>query len=230
MTPNVVMMAIAIITLLVLGATARWSHNVLLRTLLVYLVALAITVWATGAMERGVGSRWLTSAESWGENLGRYLGMLVWSSVAWGIARWVRRGREIREQRRRQQEVHDRARGAPPKASISLSKGRIIDKYTLRRPRLNAPGRAESNTMSREHADDRQIDCHETVTVHRRGKTFGGGEVWRGPLFQAIRTVMAMPPDQQHLASIYFYDDDATIITFTDIKEIAERADFQSQG
>jgi len=36
--------------------------------------------------------------------------------------------------------------------------------------------------------------------------------------------------DQQHLASIYFYDDDATIITFTDIKEIAERADFPSRG
>jgi hypothetical protein len=58
-----------------------------------------------------------------------------------------------------------------------------------------------------------------------------GGEVWRGPLFQAICTVMAMPPDQQHLASIYFYDgDDETIITFTDNKEIAERADFPSQG
>jgi hypothetical protein len=42
---------------------------------------------------------------------------------------------------------------------------------------------------------------------------------------------MAMPPDQQHLASIYFYDgDDETIITFTDIKEIAEQADFPSQG
>jgi|SRR6185295_5981473 len=126
MTPNVVMMAIAIITLLVLGATARWSHNVLLRTLLVDLVALAITVWATGAMERGFGSRWLTSAESWGENLGRYLGMLVWSNIAWWIARWVRPGREIREQRRRQQEVHDRAQGAPPKASgssISIHSG-----------------------------------------------------------------------------------------------------------
>jgi hypothetical protein len=76
-----------------------------------------------------------------------------------------------------------------------------------------------------------QIDCHETVTVHLLGKTFGGGEVWRGPHFQVICTVMAMPPDQQHLASIYFYDgDDETIITFTDIKEIAERADFPSQG
>jgi hypothetical protein len=42
---------------------------------------------------------------------------------------------------------------------------------------------------------------------------------------------MAIPPDQQHLASIYFYDgDDETIITFTDIKEIAEQADFPSQG
>jgi len=72
-----------------------------------------------------------------------------------------------------------------------------------------------------------QIDYHETVTVH----LLSGGEVWRGPLFRAIRTVMAMPPDEQHLASIYFYDgDDETTITFTDIKEIAERADFPSEG
>jgi len=39
--------------------------------------------------------------------------------------------------------------------------------------------------------------------------------------------VMAMPPEQQYVASIYLYDgDDESIITFTDIKEIAERADF----
>jgi len=47
-------------------------------------------------------------------------------------------------------------------------------------------------------------------------------------LFQAIRTVMAMPPDQQHLASIYFYDgDDESIITFTDINEIVSERTFR---
>ena len=76
-----------------------------------------------------------------------------------------------------------------------------------------------------------QIDYQETVTVHLLGEPFDGGEVWRGPLFQAVRMVMAMPPDQQQLASVYFYDGGGEIeITFTDIKEIAERADFPSSG
>ena len=76
-----------------------------------------------------------------------------------------------------------------------------------------------------------QIDYHETVTVHLLGAPYNGGVVWRGPLFQAVRMVMAMPPEQQYVSSIYLYDgDDESIITFTDIKVIAERADFPSSG
>lgn len=37
-----------------------------------------------------------------------------------------------------------------------------------------------------------QIDYHETVTVHLLGQTLRGGEIRRVPLFQAMRTVMAV--------------------------------------
>lgn len=35
-------------------------------------------------------------------NFGCYLGLLLPAGIAWGIARWVRRGRQIREEGRRQ--------------------------------------------------------------------------------------------------------------------------------
>jgi len=54
-------------------------------------------------MERGFGSRWLMSAKSWGENIGRYIGILMCSSIGWAAARWRRRAREIREELRRQE-------------------------------------------------------------------------------------------------------------------------------
>ena len=93
----------AFLVAIMIGATTapRFS-SVMLRTLLLYLCALSATVYVTGAMERGFGSRWLMSAHSWAENFGRYLSLLLPAGIAWGIARWVRRGRQIREERRRQ--------------------------------------------------------------------------------------------------------------------------------
>jgi uncharacterized membrane protein len=51
-------------------------------------------------------------------------------TIAWAIARWRRRSRQIREEQRRQWEVHERARHA--KGSINLGNAKIID-------RLNTP-------------------------------------------------------------------------------------------
>ena len=74
-----------------------------------------------------------------------------------------------------------------------------------------------------------QIDYHENGDgPSARGTVQRRRGMARSP-FQAVRMVMAMPPEQQYVASIYLYDgDDESIITFTDIKEIAERADFPS--
>src|SRR5215470_14323161 len=119
--------------------------------------------------------------------------------------------------------------GSTPQGQHSTQQGEDIDKL-LRRPRLNATGRAESKTMSREGMPDDRSDrlprngdgpSARGTVQRRRGMA-------RSP-FQAVRMVMAMPPEQQYVASIYLYDgDDESIITFTDIKEIAERADFPS--
>jgi hypothetical protein len=56
-------------------------------------------------------------------------------AIAWGIARYRRRSRQIREEQRRHWEVHERARAA--EGGINLRNAKIID-------RLYVPEAAES--------------------------------------------------------------------------------------
>jgi len=87
------------IALLVVGATAPSYRAVMWRTCLVWLASLLIAVWITGVIERDFGDRWLMRPESWVANFGKYLGMLMCSSIAWGVVRWRRR-RQIPAARR----------------------------------------------------------------------------------------------------------------------------------
>jgi len=99
MTTNEVVELLELILLLVVGATAPSYRPVMWRTFLVWLAALFIAVWITGEVQRDFGDRWLMRPESWVENFGKYLGMLMCSSIAWGVVRWRRR-RQTREERR----------------------------------------------------------------------------------------------------------------------------------
>ena len=99
MTTNEVVELLELILLLVVGATAPSYRPVMWRTFLVWLAAQFIAVWITGEVQRDFGDRWLMRPESWVENFGKYLGMLMCSSIAWGVVRWRRR-RQTREERR----------------------------------------------------------------------------------------------------------------------------------
>src|SRR5262245_48142382 len=99
MTTNEVVELLELILLLVVGATAPSYRPVMWRTFLVWLAAQFIAVWITGEVQRDFGDRWLMRPESWVENFGKYLGMLMCSSSAWGVVRWRRR-RQTREERR----------------------------------------------------------------------------------------------------------------------------------
>jgi hypothetical protein len=95
MTTNDVVHLLEFIVLLVVGTTAPSFRAVMWRTFLVYLAALFIAVWITREMQRDFGERWFMHPGSWVQNFGKYLGMLMCSSIAWGVVRWRRR-RQIR--------------------------------------------------------------------------------------------------------------------------------------
>jgi hypothetical protein len=81
MTTNDVVQTLEFIALLVVGATAPSYRAVMWRTFLVWLASLFIAVWITGVIERDFGDRWLMLLESWVQNFGKYLGMLMCSSL-----------------------------------------------------------------------------------------------------------------------------------------------------
>jgi len=58
------------------------------RTFLIWLAALFIVIWITGGIQRDFADRWLMRLESWAENFGKYFGMLMCTSMAWGAVRW----------------------------------------------------------------------------------------------------------------------------------------------
>ncbi len=92
--PSLVLVGIGTVLLaLVIGATARTYSDVIARSLVLSVCALAAQLLIQGKIgffaQQLIGSR-----ISIGESIARFLIALIWATIAWAIGRWVRRRRE----------------------------------------------------------------------------------------------------------------------------------------
>src|SRR5262245_51546050 len=122
--------------------------------------------------------------------------VLLSASIAYAVAYWRRRGHQIPAESRRQQEVHDRAQGAQPKASISLSKGRIIDK-------LYTPEAA----LERARKGRERNDC----AGGRRSRD-GSPQGYSGPRRPSLRAGRMLEPAGTFIASATKASEETTIM------------------
>lgn len=77
-----------------IGATARTYFDVVVRTLV-----LSFCFLAAKLLIYGQADHWVPVTPAVGtvnESFARFLILLIWATIAWGIARWVRRGRLAR--------------------------------------------------------------------------------------------------------------------------------------
>jgi|RhiMetdeSRZDD1v2_1073273.scaffolds.fasta_scaffold429940_2 hypothetical protein len=80
---------------LVIGVTARTYFDVIVRTLVLSLCSLAAQLLVQGQTDR-FAEQLMGSAVAIGESFARFLILLIWATIAWGVARWVRRRRLAR--------------------------------------------------------------------------------------------------------------------------------------
>jgi hypothetical protein len=84
---------------LVIGVTARTYFDVIVRTLVLSLCSLAAQLLVQG-QTAGFAEQLMGSPVAIGESFARFLILLIWATIAWGVARWVRRRRLARPARR----------------------------------------------------------------------------------------------------------------------------------
>jgi hypothetical protein len=85
----------AVLLALVIGATARTYFDVFVRTLVLSFCLLAATLFVDDQIDR-FAQELMGSPGTIGESFARFLILLIWATIAWGIARWVRRRRLAR--------------------------------------------------------------------------------------------------------------------------------------
>ena len=102
----------AILVAILIGATTRTYFDVFVRTLLLCLVALPFLLHVLGLQEHFTEAL-VRDTDSIARTLGRFTALLIPASIAWGVARWWRRGRQIREEARRQLVLHEKLRNGP---------------------------------------------------------------------------------------------------------------------
>jgi ABC-type uncharacterized transport system permease subunit len=78
----------AVLLALVIGATARTYFDVFVRTLV-------LSLFVDDQIDR-FAQELMGSPGTIGESFARFLILLIWATIAWGIARWVRRRRLAR--------------------------------------------------------------------------------------------------------------------------------------
>ena len=80
---------------LVIGVTARTYFDVFVRTLVLSFCLLAATLFVDDQIDR-FAQELMGSPGTIGESFARFLILLIWATIAWGVARWVRRRRLAR--------------------------------------------------------------------------------------------------------------------------------------
>jgi hypothetical protein len=85
----------AVLLALVIGATARTYFDVFVRTLVLSFCLLAATLFVDDQIDR-FAQELMGSPGTIGESFARFLILLIWATIAWSIARWVRRRRLAR--------------------------------------------------------------------------------------------------------------------------------------
>ena len=85
----------AVLLALVIGATARTYFDVFVRTLVLSFCLLAATLFVDDQIDR-FAQELMGSPGTIGESFARFLILLIWATIAWGVARWVRRRRLAR--------------------------------------------------------------------------------------------------------------------------------------
>jgi hypothetical protein len=78
-----------------IGATARTYFDVFVWTLVLSFCLLAAKLLVYGQIDR-FSQQLMGSSGAIGESFARFLILLIWATIAWGIARWVRRRRLAR--------------------------------------------------------------------------------------------------------------------------------------
>jgi hypothetical protein len=80
---------------LVIGATARTYFDVFVRTLVLFFCSMAVQLQGQTQVDR-FAQRLMGSPVAVSESFARFLSLLIWATIAWGIARWVRKRRLAR--------------------------------------------------------------------------------------------------------------------------------------
>jgi hypothetical protein len=93
--PLVLVSVGAVLLALVIGATARTYFDVFARTLVLSLCLLEAQLLVWGMTDR-FAQQLMGSPGAIAESFARFLILLIWATIAWGIARWVRRRRLAR--------------------------------------------------------------------------------------------------------------------------------------
>ena len=90
---------VTVLLALVIGAAARTYFDVFVRTLMLFFCSVAVQLLIQGQADRFT-QHLMGSTVVISENFIRFLSLLIWATIAWGIWRWVCRRREVREEKR----------------------------------------------------------------------------------------------------------------------------------
>lgn len=80
---------------LVVGAIARTYFDVFVRTLVLFFCSMAVQLQVQDRADR-MAQHLMGSPVATSESFARFLSLLIWATIAWGVARWVRRRRLAR--------------------------------------------------------------------------------------------------------------------------------------
>ena len=80
---------------LVVGASARTYFDVFVRTLVLFFCSMAVQLQVQDRADR-FAQHLMGSPVAISESFARFLSLLIWATIAWGVARWVRRRRLAR--------------------------------------------------------------------------------------------------------------------------------------